>query len=298
MTDTTTSHECDPAKRTVYDGSVFMAVRLGTIDNEKGSVVSEVYENMKIEGDFTNVIHANLHKRQPYQSTPDDQMESSSTDLVISRDGTSVRFGEYEHVTSKGRVLISKGDLATFDKAIGGGLGFHYDTEANGALVVYTEKDDPSVGSHGVLVLAPNFILPEEKEDTEELTMNRIGYTKIEPDVDGGIRNIHVKGSIIIDRYIHLKKYMAVSPGGWFFGQHSGEWFQPPKEMVINEKQPELAIAEPADLVISRGDASVLLRPGGDVVSSGTVAVLLIPVTCGRSGDRHDIQTKIVVVFQ
>lgn len=155
-----------------------MAVLLGNMNNKEGSVVSELNENMKIEGSLTNVIHANLHKTQHYQCTPDDQMESSSTDVVISRDGTSVHFREYEHVTSKGRVLISRGVLAKFDEDIGEGLGLHYDTEANGALVVYTDKDDPAVSSHGVLVLAPNFILAQEKEDTEDLTMNRIGYNQ------------------------------------------------------------------------------------------------------------------------
>lgn len=298
MSHTTISYECDQAKRTVYDGSVSMDVVIDNGNNKEGSVVSDRYENMKIEGDFTNVIHPNLRRTQRYQSTPGDQKESSNTDVVISRDGTSVRFGDYEHVTSKGRVFISRGALAKFEQDIGEGLGLHYDTEANGALVVYTDKDDPAVSSHGVLVLAPNFILAQEKEDTEDLTMTRIGYTKIEPDVNGGIRDIHVKGSMIIDLYIRLNKCMSVYPGGWFFGEHSNEWFQPPKEMVIPEKQPDLAIVERADLVISRGDASVVLRSGGGVVASGTVAVLLMPVSYGRSGDRHDIHTKIVVVFQ
>lgn len=297
MSHTSISSECDQAKRTVYDGSVFMDVLVDNA-NKEGSVVSHLYENMKIEGDFTNVIHPNLRRTQHYQSTPDDQMESSKNDVVISRDGTSVRFGDYEHVTSKGRVLISRGTLAKFDKDIGEGLGLHYDTEANGALVVYTDKDDPAVSSHGVLVMAPNFILAQEKEEPEDPPMNRIGYTKIEPDVDGSIRNIHVKGSMIVDHYIRLDKCMSVYPGGWFFGEHSGEWFQPPKEMVIPEKQPDLAIVERADLVISRGDASVVLRSGGGVVASGNVAVFLMPVSYRPSGDRRDIHTKIVVVFQ
>jgi hypothetical protein len=275
-----------------------MDVLVDNANNKEGSVVSHLYENMKIEGDFTNVIHSSLRRTQRYQSTPDDQMESSKNDVVISRDGTSVRFGDYEHVTSKGRVLISRGTLAKFDKDIGEGLGLHYDTEANGALVVYTDKDDPAVSSHGVLVMAPNFILAQEKEDPEELPMNRTGYIKIEPDVNGSIRNIHVKGSMIVDHYIRLNKCTSVYPGGWFFGKHSGEWFQPPKEMVIPEKQPDLAIVERADLVISRGDASVVLRSGGGVVASGTVAVFLMPVSYRPSGDRHDIHTKIVVVFQ
>lgn len=45
--------------------------------------------HVTIEGSLTNKIHPNLHKTKAYQCTPDDKMESSSTDLVVSRDGTS-----------------------------------------------------------------------------------------------------------------------------------------------------------------------------------------------------------------
>lgn len=156
-------------------------------------------------------------------------------DVVTSRDGTSVCFGEYDHISSKGRVLISRGASVKFGKDIGDGLGLHYDIEANANMVVYTEKDDPGVSSHSVLAVVFNFTLAQDKEDTPVLSMNRSGYTKIKPNDNGDIRNIHVKGSMIIDRYIRLNKCMAGSPGGWFFGQHSDEWFQPPKEMVIPE---------------------------------------------------------------
>lgn len=294
MRNTKAPQECEPPKVIVYDGSVSVDVLI--TNSKEGSVLSDVYKCMQIEGTFTNVIHANLYKTEEYQCTPDDKVESSSTDLVISRDGTSVRFGEYEHMTQKGRVVISREASAKFEEDIGDGLGLHYDIEANASVVVYKDKDDPSVSSHGVLVVAPNFIRAQTKLDTPVLSMNRSGYTKIKPDDNGDICNIHVKGSMIIDRYIRLNKCMGEPLGGWFFGQHSGEWFQPPKEMVIPEKQTELGIVERGDLVISRGNASVLVRSDGGVVAAGVVAVLQMPVYFSQLGDKHDSMT--VVVFQ
>lgn len=128
--------------------------------------------------------------------------------------------------------------------------------------------------------------------------MNRIGYNQDRTWCRRGYTQHTCQG--FHDHWpLHsLEQMHDTLPRGRFFRQHSGEWFQPPKEMVIPEKQPELAIVEPADLVISRGDASVVLRSGGGVVASRTLAVLLMLVSYGRSGDRHDMYTKIVVVFQ
>lgn len=70
---------------------------------------------------------------------------------------------------SKGRVVISKNASVAFNEDFGHGLGLHYDME-NAGVVVYTANDD-----HGVLVLAPNFTLAQEKEYTPVLSMNRSG---------------------------------------------------------------------------------------------------------------------------
>lgn len=192
---------------------------------------------------------------------------------------------------SKGTVIMSKGASTKFYEDIGTGLGLYYDMGAHASVVVYTEKDDPVVSSHGILVMAPNFTLAQDEKYTPG--QNRIGYIKIKPNDNGEVRDIHVKGSMIIDHYIFLYECMADLLGGWFFGQHSDEWFQPPKEMVIPEKQTELGIVEPGDLVISRGNTSVLFRANGGVVAAGYVTVLLIPVR--RAGDEH---IRSVVVFQ
>lgn len=191
-----------------------------TNTDEKCSVVTVVYDNLKVDGSLTLVIHPNLHKRHAYQCTPDDKIESSNTDLVISRDSTSVRFGEYDNMRSKGRVVISDKASVAFNEDIGDGLGLLYDIKDNaGVVIVNTAKDDLGVGSHGVLVLAPNFTLAQDKEYTPVLSMNRSGYTKITPDDNGGVCNIHVKSSMIINHCVHLDK---VDPlGGWFFGHHS-----------------------------------------------------------------------------
>lgn len=69
MSNTKATQECNPPKVTVYDGSVSMDVLLTNMNSKEGSVVSEVYENMKIEGTLTNVIDPNLHKTQAYQCT-------------------------------------------------------------------------------------------------------------------------------------------------------------------------------------------------------------------------------------
>lgn len=39
----------------------------------------------------------------------------------------------------------------------------HYDIEAN-SVVIYTQKADPDVSSHGVVVIAPNFTLDQDWE--------------------------------------------------------------------------------------------------------------------------------------
>lgn len=93
MSNTKATQECKPPKVIVYDGSVSVDMLITSMNSKEGLVMSDVYENVTIEGTLTSEIHPNLHKTQAYQCTPDDKMESSSTDLVISRDGTSVRFG-------------------------------------------------------------------------------------------------------------------------------------------------------------------------------------------------------------
>lgn len=283
--------ECEPAKVTVYDGSVSVDRML--INNKDGLIVSHVYENMTVEGSLTYNIHPNLHKREAYQCTPDGVTESSCTDLVISRFKSSVRFGESDQMASKGTVIFSRGASPQFDEDINDGLGIHFDMEANNCVVVYTNKDDPSITSHGVWVLAPNFTPAQDKEFTPVTSVDRSGYTKIKPDDDGNIRNIHVKGSMIIDKYIILSNDLAEPLGGWFFGEHSHLWFQPSKEMVIPEKQHELGIAEADDLVISRGNASVVVRSNGGLVTAGAVAVLQPSL---YSRDRSE--TRTIVIFQ
>lgn len=283
--------ECEPAEVTVYDGSVYLDRLM--INNEDGSFVSHVYDNLTVDGIITYNIHPNLHKREAYQCTPDGVTESSCTDLVISRLESSVRFGESDHTASMGTVIFSRGLLPQFDEDINDGLGIHFDMEDNNCVVVYTNKDDPSVASHGVWVMAPNFIPAQDKEFTPVTSVDRCDYTKIEPDDDGNIRNIHVKGSMIIDKYIILSNYLTEPLGGWYFGEHSHLWFQPSKEMVIPEKQHELEIAEAGDLVISRGNASVVVRSNGGLVAAGPVAVIR-PTIC--SPDRSE--TRTIVIFQ
>ncbi|KAK2813570.1 hypothetical protein Q5P01_000727 [Channa striata] len=94
----------------VYNNSVSVDMLLENKTDRP--FVQRVYRNLRIEGSVSNTVHANLRKIEAYACTPADTAESSFTDLVISRDGSSVRFGELDHVTIKGRRPACQGRYA------------------------------------------------------------------------------------------------------------------------------------------------------------------------------------------
>ncbi|KAK2832698.1 hypothetical protein Q5P01_016587 [Channa striata] len=270
--------------------------------------VQRVYRNLRVEGSVSNTVHANLHKIEAYACTPADTAESSFTDLVISRDGSSVRFGELDHVTIKGRVLVSKGPSVQFEQDIGEDLGVHLSTQDSAGVTVYTEKD--YLHSHrdkrGILILAPNFIDPQGDVNFAPATsISRPGYTKIKPDRFGGLRNLHVKGSLIIDTFVCLDQSIVPPIGGWYFGDRQHEWYRPPNGVIVPEKQTEFGVARAGDLVISRGNASVLIRgDGSGFMTAGFVALFYLTVSYGgpvdvdsrgRCGNGAEVARKIVI---
>lgn len=293
----------------VYNNSVSVDMLLENKTDRP--FVQRVYRNLRVEGSVSNTVHANLRKIEAYACTPADTAESSFTDLVISRDGSSVRFGELDHVTIKGRVLVSKGPSVQFDQDIGEDLGVHLSTQDSAGVTVYTEKD--YLHSHrnkrGVLILAPNFIDPQGDVNFAPATsISRPGYTKIKPDRFGGLRNLHVKGSLIIDTFVCLDQSIVPPIGGWYFGDRQHEWYRPPNGVIVPEKQTEFGVARAGDLVISRGNASVLIRgDGSGFMTAGFVALFYLTVSYGgpvdvdsrgRCGNGAEVARKIVIVFQ
>lgn len=217
-----------------------------------------------------------------YPCTPPEDIESAPTDIVVSRNQSSVRFGDLTYMTSKGDVCVSKtlhGLSVGFETPVYGGLGVRYDREFD-SVVVYVDNQVPSCKLHEVCIVASNLMSPDfitkdcDTEHPKTGHLNREGYTKIEPDEDGLIENIYVKGSMIVDHYVHLNK--ADTPLGWFSGEHSQHWYQPHSSTVTQEKQKTMAIAKAGDIVISIGTASVLFAANGNIHTSGPVWGLVI----------------------
>ncbi|KAK2812084.1 hypothetical protein Q5P01_000083 [Channa striata] len=140
------------------------------------------YRNLRVGGSVSNTAHANLRKIGARLHAAD--TESSFTDLVISRDGSSARFGS--SITRPSRVAPRvKGSVRSIRPGHRRDLGVHLSTQDSAGVTVYTEKD--YLHSHrdkrGVLILAPNFIDPQGDANFAPATsISRPGYTKIKPD--------------------------------------------------------------------------------------------------------------------
>ncbi|KAK2813243.1 hypothetical protein Q5P01_000872 [Channa striata] len=181
----------------VYNNSVSVDMLLENKTDRP--FVQRVYRNLRVEGSVSNTVHANLRKIEAYACTPADTAESSFTDLVISRDGSSVRFGELDRVTIKGGVPC-QGSVRSIRPGHRRGSG--------------CSPLDP--GQRGDVNFAP------------ATSISRPGYTKIKPDRFGGLRNLHVKGSLIIDTFVCLDQSIVPPIGGWYFGDRQHEWYRPP----------------------------------------------------------------------
>ncbi|KAK2812289.1 hypothetical protein Q5P01_000044 [Channa striata] len=162
-----------------------------------------------------------------------DTAESSFTDLVISRDGSSARSGarSRDHQGSRPRV---QGSACSIRPGHRRGSGCSPLTQDSAGVTVYTEKD--YLHSHrdkrGVLILAPNFIDPQGDVNFAPATsISRPGYTKIKPDRFGGLRNLHVKGSLIIDTFVCLDQSI-VPPLRMVFRDRQHEWYRPPNGVI------------------------------------------------------------------
>lgn len=261
-----------------YDGSVYVVREYRDVQG----VLSIPYHNVRVKGDLKFVVHPNLSKPHVYSCTPSEDIVSAPTDIVVSRNQSSVRFGDLTYMTSKGDVRVSKtlnGSSPDFEKPVDKGLGVHYVIESN-SVMVYVDNQAPSCKSRGVRIVASNFMSPDVVAEglgadrPKEEHTNRDGYTQIEPDENGHIENIHVRGSMVVDYYVHLNKVNA--PLGWFSGKHSQRWYQPHGTAVTREIQEAMAMAKPDDMVISRGTASVLIDAYGNIHSSGPVCVFAI----------------------
>lgn len=247
--------------RTVYNESVLLV--LDVRNEERARVMMPEFHNWFIEGDLTFNVSTYLHKRTPCAYTPATTLESSMTDLVISRGASSVRFGECAHMTDTNAVTVNTADSGT-------NLRLRYAQETH-SLAVYKNDED----TVWVWILASNFLTVSETEPEDKST-EREGYVPISLDEHGNLNDIHVKGSIFIDTHIRVKE-CETAIGAWYHGAHSSEWYQPNAQVCIPDLKPMFAQALEPDLVVSRGNASVLIRPTGEVFANGSVCVIGLP---------------------
>lgn len=281
--------ECPEPLKT-YNCSVYL-----TEVFEPGTLCTRVFDNLTIDGELRYFIHPNLKKLEAYPCTPHDNETSSPTDIVVSTLDGSVRFGDGDHITPKGNVMVLQDPASLADTVPArNGLYVHRDKDAC-YCVVYTAGEDPDVHYHGTCVVASNFIEPNDPEEIsdEPQALDRPGCVKIEPE-NGAVRNIHVKGSMFVDYYMRSNVVNERAPDKtWFVIDCNREqWFQPP-DGVKNTKRPDgSGQPEPGDLVISKGNASVLLTARGGVHAKGPVWVLV----GNRSGDVSTRFKSVVVL--
>ncbi|KAK2813508.1 hypothetical protein Q5P01_000792 [Channa striata] len=262
----------------------------------------------KAVGSVSNTVHANLRKIG-VRLRAADTAESSFTDLVISRDGSSVRFGELDHVTIKGRVLVSEGPSVQFDQDIGEDLGVHLSTQDSAGVTVYTRRTTCTATEiKGRIDIGAQLHRSSRRRQFRSCHEHKqAGYTKIKPDRFGGLRNLHVKGSLIIDTFVCLDQSIVPPIGGWYFGDRQHEWYRPPNGVIVPEKQTEFGVARAGDLVISRGTSVLIRGDGSGFMTAGFVALFYLTVSYGgpvdvdsrgRCGNGAEVARKIVIVFQ
>lgn len=300
-----------PSSVVVYNRSIYID---GILHNTSAcsAIATVVFNNATIEnGSIIYSIFPNLVKSHPYPYTPSAQNVSAYTDLVVSRNNTSVRFGERYDYSIRGDVVTNRG-TPSFNLQ-GDMLGVCY-TE-DGCITVYTSRDDQTNEAAGITIIAPNFIDPQYDQEVFEYVLelseeDRIAYNAVKitnRKYSGGeqrIDNVHVKGDIIVNYYVLLDHTVLDTTAEWFThgatnvggSSVSATWFQPPTPMPVlscEDIQEQRNFCRDVvctnDIVVSRGYSSVLIRENGDVIAVGVVAVLLLP---------YHGRLKTVVVFQ
>lgn len=284
----------------VYNSSVHMS-RVVRTNFTQTTFTRGMYSRITLEGSLTTVLHSNLHKTHAYRCTPVEMTESSETDLVISKDGTSVRFGELTHMTHRGTVVMAtvpstdsihaSRSMTNLKEAIGDGLGLCHVPSIAGVNIY--KKGNVSTGPmDDILVIAPNFT-PAAENTYHPLTRMRATPDMIEIGPGG---NIHVKGSMVFTCMIDLDKTPPTPLHGWYCSLIPNAWFQAPITAQASDEQTRRAmtIATSGDTVISRGYSSVLLRPNGCHAIVGPAAVVELPVYKGGT----TLHSQTAIVFQ